>query len=92
MGKHWKCVLLAVIALAIGTSTVMAAPMAKKMVLSSEDGTRTAEVADSRLLVNTTGQVSVSNFPEVQQPDPSTIVNLLKRPGSPRSMYSGCWT
>lgn len=32
---------------------------------------------DRRLLVNATGQVSVSDFPETQQTDPSTIVNLL---------------
>ena len=77
MGKYGIHLTIGLIAFLIGTATVLAAPKIQSLVIGSPDGARQAEVSvDDRLLVDTVGEVTVSNLPS-GLPDAANIVNLF---------------
>ena len=78
MVKYWKYVLVAVLMFLLGTATVVAAPDIRKFVISDASGERSADVSpENRLLVDATGEVSVSNFPASQQVSGEVYVSNL---------------
>jgi hypothetical protein len=93
MRNLWKYASVAVIAFILGSAAVVTAePKIKEFAISNQDGTHIAEVSDQgRLLVDSVGEVRVSNFPaESALPDPSTIVNLTGFPQSGPGQPENC--
>jgi len=68
MIKFWRYAVVRVIAFVIGSATVVSANSVKEFIITSGDGLRVADVTDDgRLMVDTSGEVSVTNLPDVQQ-------------------------
>ena len=86
MNKYWGYVIIAVLAFVLGSVVVVSAQTIDKLVISSEDGSKTAKVNNTgRLLVKTQAQVGVKNFPAVQDVRLTNTEDLQGPPGL------ACW-